>query len=104
MMFAAIHPSQRTRFTGSTTSADGVMPNEHCSVAPMLTCCGMSGSLSIEGIGEVAVTHADFDFSDAAPVDETAEEFRAHARQHGVGQDRVDHPAAARELRAAARD
>src|SRR5690348_14677155 len=58
----------------------------------------------LEGVGEVAVLRTHARLLDGLAFDHAIEELARDVRQHGVGQDRVDHAAARLALGAAADD
>src|ERR1700720_3663988 len=59
---------------------------------------------SLEAVAEILLDDADVDAIDRPPLHGAREELAADGRQHRIGQDRIDHAAAALELGAALGD
>src|ERR1700674_4904927 len=71
-------------------------------VAPLILCATRSTAGLIESIVEISLRNADAYALDGLAFDHAFQEFLTNRRQHGVGENRIDHPSAALSFGAAA--
>ncbi len=93
-------PPQRTLHANEATQARAagspIRHRHHTAAA-----ADRQASRSLEAVGEIAVGHADADGAQRLPLRQPQQILPADRRQHALGQDRIDHPAARFALGAA---